>query len=66
MPDHSISVDPEVWECLVNRQALLTVKYGRRVSISDTVRDLLAATAPDGPEAGAEEAQPQPREGGDA
>jgi hypothetical protein len=37
----TIRVDPEVWECLVNRQALLTLKRGRRVSMNDAVKDIL-------------------------
>jgi len=41
----TIRVDPEVWECLVNRQALLTVKRGRRASMSDAVKDILREAA---------------------
>jgi len=41
----TIRVDPEVWECLVNRQALLTVKRGRRASMSDAVKDILQEAA---------------------
>jgi len=37
----TIRVDHEVWECLVNRQALLTLKRRRRASMSDALKDIL-------------------------
>jgi hypothetical protein len=40
-----IRVDPEVWQRLVERQAQLTVRARRRVSMNDAVRDLLAEAA---------------------
>jgi hypothetical protein len=42
MRHHQMKVDGDVWEALIERQAKLTVRVGRRVTINETVRDLLA------------------------
>jgi hypothetical protein len=42
MRRRQIKVDADVWEALVERQAKLTVRVGRHVSVNETIRDLLA------------------------